>query len=121
MKTVAHIAATHVCVAFSSRVKSLQSFLSRKLNGGLMWETVYHCKRGLSKILSAAEEWGRITENVAQKSLLGHSSPEITREIYLHAIPEEQRRAVESVERIVFGSEWTQVHAPAYSSSTRVN
>lgn len=86
-----------------------------------MWETVYHCKRGLSKILSAAEEWGRITENVAQKSLLGHSSPEITREIYLHAIPEEQRRAVESVERIVFGSEWTQVHAPAYSSSTRVN
>src|SRR5208337_4132373 len=33
------------------------------------------------------------------QSLLGHSAPEITREIYLHAIPEEQRRAVESVER----------------------
>jgi integrase len=31
------------------------------------------------------------------QSLLGHSTPEITREIYLHAIPEEQRRAVESV------------------------
>src|SRR6266581_4886030 len=29
--------------------------------------------------------------------------PDITREIYLHAIPEEQRRAVESVERLVFG------------------
>jgi len=37
------------------------------------------------------------------QALLGHSSPEITREIYLHAIPEEQRRAVESVERLVFG------------------
>ena len=35
------------------------------------------------------------------QSLLGHSTPEITREIYLHAIPEEQCRAVESVERLV--------------------
>jgi integrase len=37
------------------------------------------------------------------QSLLGHSTPGITREIYLHAIPEEQRRAVESVERLIFG------------------
>ena len=36
-------------------------------------------------------------------ALLGHSAPEITREIYLHAIPEEQRRTVESVERLAFG------------------
>ncbi len=36
-------------------------------------------------------------------SLLGHSTPEITRDIYLHAIQEEQRRAVENVERLVFG------------------
>jgi integrase len=43
------------------------------------------------------------------QSLLGHSTPEITREIYLHAIPEEQRRAVQSVERLVFGPKWTQV------------
>ena len=46
------------------------------------------------------------------QSLLGHSTPDITREIYLHAIPEEQRRAVESVERLVFGPKWTQVQAP---------
>jgi hypothetical protein len=39
----------------------------------------------------------------APAALLGHSTPEITREIYLHAVPEEQRRAVESVERLVFG------------------
>jgi len=37
------------------------------------------------------------------QSLLGHSAPEITREIYLHAIPEEQRRAVNSVEKLIFG------------------
>jgi len=55
------------------------------------------------------------------QSLLGHSTPEITREIYLHAIPEEQRRAVESVERLVFGPKWTQVRAPAQPASARVN
>ena len=55
------------------------------------------------------------------QSLLGHSTPEITREIYLHAIPEEQRRAVESVERLVFGPKWTQVQAPAQPASGRVN
>ena len=48
------------------------------------------------------------TENAARPD----PTPEITREIYLHAIPEEQRRAVESVERLVFGPKWTQVQAP---------
>ncbi len=37
------------------------------------------------------------------QSLLGNSAPEITRELYLHAVPEEQRRAVESVERLALG------------------
>jgi hypothetical protein len=55
------------------------------------------------------------------QSLLGHSTPEITREIYLHAIPEEQRRAVESVERLVFGPKWTQVQAPTQTTLGRVN
>jgi integrase len=50
-------------------------------------------------------------------SLLGPSTPEITREIYLQAIPEEQRRAVESVERLVFGPPWTQ---PTQTTSGRV-
>jgi hypothetical protein len=36
------------------------------------------------------------------QSLLGHSAPEITREIYLQTIPEEQRRAVNSVEKPKF-------------------
>jgi integrase len=55
------------------------------------------------------------------QSLLGHSTPDITREIYLHAIPEEQRRAVESVERLVFGPKWTKVQALTLTASGRVN
>jgi len=55
------------------------------------------------------------------QSLLGHSAPEITREIYLHAIPEEQRRAVENVERLVFGPKWTQVAELDQSTSGTVN
>ena len=52
----------HLVPAFGKRQlrelsrEELQSFLSRKLNGGLSWETVHHFKCGLSKILGAAEE-----------------------------------------------------------------
>jgi hypothetical protein len=55
------------------------------------------------------------------QSFLGHTTPEITREIYLHAIPEEQRRAVESVERLVFGRKCTEVQASTQPASGRVN
>jgi len=37
------------------------------------------------------------------QSLLRHSTPETTPEIYLPAIPEVQRRTVGSVERLAFG------------------
>lgn|SRR6266568_2028704 len=63
----------HLIPAFGQRQlreltrEELQSFLSRKLKGGLSWETVHHFKCGLSKILGAAEEWGYIAENAAQK------------------------------------------------------
>ena len=95
----------------------------------------------MSKILGAAEEWGHIAENVAQKTKLPrrqrgterivltpiqvrdiaavlneparHSTPDITREIYLHAIPED--------ERLVFGPKWTQIQAPTQTASGRVN
>jgi hypothetical protein len=56
----------HLIPAFGQRQlreltrEELQSFLSRKLKGGLAWETVHHFKCGLSKILGAAEEWGYI-------------------------------------------------------------
>jgi integrase len=50
--------------------EDLQEFLSRKINGGLSWETVHHFKCGLSKILGTAEEWGYINENLARKTKL---------------------------------------------------
>ena len=55
------------------------------------------------------------------QSLLGHSTPEITREIYLHAIPEEQRRAVESVERLVFGPKLDPNSVPSANTSQTVH
>jgi integrase len=55
------------------------------------------------------------------QSLLGHSSPDITREIYLHAIAEEQRRAVESVERLVLGPKSDPTSLSTELVSARVN
>ena len=55
------------------------------------------------------------------QSLLGHSAPEITREIYLHAIPEEQRRAVEHIESLILGPKWTQVSQEAQATTGAVN
>ena len=42
------------------------------------------------------------------QALLGHSTSEITRELYLHAFPDDQRRAVAAVEALVFGHNRTQ-------------
>ena len=35
------------------------------------------------------------------QALLGHASPEITREIYLHSIPADAKGAVEKIEKLV--------------------
>jgi integrase len=43
------------------------------------------------------------------QSLLGQSSSEITREIYLHSIPSDARAAVQQVEDLLSGPKWTQV------------
>jgi hypothetical protein len=40
--------------------------------------------------------------------LLGHASSEVTRQVYLHAISGEQRRAVKGVEKLVIGPKRTQ-------------
>jgi integrase len=61
----------------------LQQFLVRKLNSGLSWETVHHFKCGLSKILGAAEEWGYVTDNVAQKTKLPRRQYTSVREVLL--------------------------------------
>src|SRR5207245_11030158 len=43
------------------------------------------------------------------QALLGHSSPEITREIYLHSLPAGAREAVEKVEALIIGPKRTQI------------
>jgi hypothetical protein len=51
------------------------------------------------------------------QSLLGHSTSELTREVYLHAIPEDQRRAVASVEALLFGPKRTQIGSASQTSA----
>jgi len=46
------------------------------------------------------------------QALLGHSSPEITRETYLHSIPADARAAVEKVEDLLKRPKLTQVPIP---------
>ena len=41
------------------------------------------------------------------QALLGHSSSDVTRDTYIHAVPADARRAVEEVEKLI-GPKWTQ-------------
>lgn len=43
------------------------------------------------------------------QSLLGHSSPEITRGTYIHSLPAGAKEAVQKVEDLLTGPKWTQV------------
>lgn len=43
------------------------------------------------------------------QSLLGHSSSEITREVYVHSVPDDARRSVQKLEDFVIGPKRTQV------------
>jgi integrase len=70
--------------------------VARKLGlHGVTWHLLRHSHATMLDVVG--------TPLVTMQALLGHSTPGITREIYLLAIPEEQRRALESVERLVFG------------------
>ncbi len=46
---------------------------------------------------------------VTVQALLGHSSSEITREVYLHSIPSDARAAVQKVEDLLTGPKRTQI------------
>jgi integrase len=67
----------------------------------ITWHSLRHCHATLLDAVGAP--LGTV------QALLGHASSEVTRQIYLHAIPAEQRRAVEGVERLLIGPKWTQV------------
>jgi len=65
----------------------------------ITWHTLRHA----SLLDAAGASLGTV------QSLLGHASPNVTLGIYLHGIPSEERRAVENVEKLVFGPKRTQV------------
>jgi integrase len=54
------------------------------------------------------------------QALLGHSSAEITREVYLHSIPSDARAAVQKVEDLLIGPKWTQVAEIPKTGSTLI-
>ena len=55
------------------------------------------------------------------QALLGHSSAEVTREIYLHSVPADARSAVEKVEALLIGPKWTQVAEATRVTSTLIH
>jgi integrase len=52
---------------------------------GVAWHLLRHSHATMLDVVG--------TPTGAMQALLGHSAPEITREVYLHAIPKEQSRA----------------------------
>jgi len=77
--------------------------------GGITWHSLRHSHATMLDATGAP--LGTV------QALLGHSSSEITREVYLHAIPEDQRKAVASVEALIFGPNWTQVSSASQTSA----
>jgi len=52
------------------------------------------------------------------QALLGHSSPEITRGVYLHSLPAGGREAIEKVEALLIGPKRTQIEENENLGST---
>jgi len=55
------------------------------------------------------------------QTLLGHSSPEVTREHYLHAVSSESRNALDRMQDLLLGPKWTQIDALEGSRSFLVH
>lgn len=68
---------------------------------GVTWHWLRHATATLSS--SAGVPLGAVQE------LLGHSSSQITREVYLEAVPSDVKNAVQIVEDLILGPKWTQV------------
>ncbi len=77
--------------------------------GGITWHSLRHSHATMLDATGAP--LGTV------QALLGHSSSEITREVYLHAIPDDQRKAVARVEALVFGLKRTQVPESSQTSA----
>jgi integrase len=68
---------------------------------GVSWHWLRHATATLSS--SAGTPLGTIQE------LLGHSSSQLTREVYLEAVPSDMKNAVQNVEDLLIGPKRTQV------------
>ena len=77
---------------------------------GITWHSLRHSHATLLDAVGAS--LGTV------QALLGHSTSEITRELYLHAIPEDQLRAVARVESLVFGRNRTQTDSTLSSAQS---
>ena len=75
---------------------------------GITWHSLRHSHATMLDAVGAS--LGTV------QALLGHSAAEITREVYVHAIPDDQRRAVNALESLVFGFNRTQPDSTLSSS-----
>jgi integrase len=67
----------------------------------ISWHVLRHCNATL--LDSVGAPLGTV------QAILGHSSPEVTRGIYLHSLPAGAREAVEKVEALLIGPNRTQI------------
>ena len=67
----------------------------------LNWHSLRHAHATL--LDSAGTPLGTV------QALLGHSSSEITRDVYVHSFPADARAAVEKVEALLIGPKRTQI------------
>jgi hypothetical protein len=80
---------------FKTPVASLRIFSTR--------ETLDQLRTDGQNVARASTPLGTV------QALFGHSSSEVTREVYLHSIPSGARGAVQKVEYLLIGPRWTQV------------
>jgi integrase len=78
----------------------------------ISWHCLRHCNATL--LDSVGTPLGTV------QALLGHSTPEITREIYLHSLPAGARDAVEKVEALLIGPKRTQIEEIQNLGSTLI-
>ena len=55
------------------------------------------------------------------QTLLGHTSSEVTREHYIHAVSSESRNAVGRIEELLIGPKWTQMQNVAQRGSLLIH
>jgi integrase len=79
---------------------------------GVSWHSLRHAHATL--LDSAGTPLGTV------QALLGHSSSEITREVYVHSFPADARAAIEKMEALLIGPKRTQIEEVPETGSTLI-